>query len=282
MRALNIDVPDALAARWVDWFAPTVQPFLADEALAASVGGSEDQQLSDEVRDTFCLYGLPAGLRYVWLDEAQFMALPKPERVALVRGQLTHEREIVPSVRAWASVVGDKVRDQADGHRFVWWRSLLDGVEEQVLTDYIEEGRRPSRHDEVPEKVWESSAALLPEARRLAGTFAPASGPNCFGTVMAAAGVDGADTVWMLREPFEDWLADSTRPGGSDERPGTVLVWRSPDGLVQHAAVTLGGGWALHKPSQGWMSPTKVLTVEECKASARSVGRRLERRSLRS
>ena len=69
----------------------------------------------------------------------------------------------------------------------------------------------------------------------------------------------------------------TVRPVLWNDDPGTVLVWRSPDGLVQHAAVTLGDGWALHKPSQGWMSPTKVLTVEECKASSREVGRRLER-----
>jgi hypothetical protein len=288
VRALNIEVPDSLAQRWVEWFCPSVQPFLADDELAAGVTGpgtaddTADERLSDEVRDTFCLYGLPPGVRYLWLDEAQFMALPRLRRSALVRAQHALGREIVPSVRAWVSVTGDAARAQADGHRFVWWSSLLDGVEEQVLTDYIEEGRRPSRHDEVPEGVWESSARRLPSARRLAGTFAPASGPNCFGTVMAAAGVAGADTVWMLREPFEEWLAGSTRPGGHDDDPGTVLVWRSPDGLVQHAAVTLGGGWALHKPSQGWMSPHKVLTVEECKASSRSAGRRLQRRALLS
>lgn len=192
--------------------------------------------LAAEVRDTYCLYGLPSGLRYVWLSEAQFMSLRRPVRSALVRAQCTFDRALVPSVRSWISVVGDQARQQADGHRFVWWRSLLDGREEQVLKDYLEEGRRASRHDEVPEYVWNSVARTLPAARRIAGTFATASGPNCFGTVMAAAGVVGADTVWMQREPFERWLSDETRPGGDDAEPGTVLVWRSPDGLVQHAA----------------------------------------------
>jgi hypothetical protein len=282
VRTLNIEVPDRLATQWVEWFSPEVQPFLADDELAASVGGAQQQPLSDEVRDTFCLYGLPPGLRYLWFDEVQFMALPRARRSALVRAQHTFGRELVPSVRSWVPLVGEDVRTQADGHRFVWWRSLLDGVAERVLDDYIEEGRRPSRHDEVPQAVWNAGAGVLPGARRLAGTFPPASGPNCFGAVMAAAGVTGADTVWMQREPFEDWLAGSTRPGGRDDDPGTVLVWRSPDGLVQHAAVTLGGGWALHKPSQGWMSPTKVLTIDECKASSRSSGRRLERRTISS
>jgi hypothetical protein len=81
--------------------------------------------------------------------------------------------------------------------------------------------------------------------------------------------------MWMQREPLEQRLAEKTRPNGNDAAPGTVLVWRSPDGLVQHAAVT--HGWVLHKPSQGWMSPNKVLIVAECEGSSRETGRRLER-----
>jgi hypothetical protein len=97
---------------------------------------------------------------------------------------------------------------------------------------------------------------------------------------MATCGVEGAHDVWMHREPFEDWLAQHTTKGGHDGEPGTILVWRSVDGAVQHAAVTLGDGWALHKPSQGWMSPTKVLALREMKYSARARGQRLHRRHL--
>ena len=281
MRALNVDVDDALFARWVAWFSPAVQPFLADADLASSLGEHESgASLSDEVRDTYCLYELPAGLQYVWLSEAQFSALPRPRRAALVRAQRTFVRGLVPRVKSWVGVLGDQAREQADGHRFVWWPSLLEGCEEQVLRDYIEEGRRASRHDEVSEHLWTSVARTLPAARGIAGTFASASGPNCFGTVMASAGVVDADTVWMQREPFERWLSQQTRPGGEDAEPGTVLVWRSPDGLVQHAAVTLGEGWALHKPSQGWMSPNKILTTAECKVSSRAAGRRLVRHTI--
>lgn len=97
---------------------------------------------------------------------------------------------------------------------------------------------------------------------------------------MSAAGIVGAAEEWMQRETFESWLAERTSAGGEDDAPGTVLVWRSPDGLAQHTAVTLGDGWALHKPSQGWMSPTKVLAVPEVKSSARASRRRLTRRRL--
>lgn len=132
-----------------------------------------------------------------------------------------------------------------------------------------------------PASVWRSAEAALPEVARLAGTFPDASGPNCFGSVMAAAGVAGAEAEWMMRQPFEEWLARSTAAGGRDENPGTVLVWRSAEG-AEHAAVTLGGGWAFHKPSQGWMSPRVVLTAADVVRSSRAQGLRLSRRRLLS
>lgn len=48
----------------------------------------------------------------------------------------------------------------------------------------------------------------------------------------------------MGREPFEAFLQERTRPGGDDYQPGTLLLWRSANGQAQHAAVTLGDGWA--------------------------------------
>lgn len=59
-----------------------------------------------------------------------------------------------------------------------------------------------------------------------------------------------------------------------------MLVWRANDGSVQHAAVTLGEGWALNKPSQGWMSPTLVLSVSDAKFGSRSPGLHLHRRGI--
>jgi cell wall-associated NlpC family hydrolase len=97
---------------------------------------------------------------------------------------------------------------------------------------------------------------------------------------MAAAGIDGADRTWMQIELFEAWLEDSTRLGGRDDQAGTVLVWRDLHARPTHAAVTLGGGYLLHKPSQGWMSPIKVLTISEGKYSARTPGHQLTRRQL--
>lgn len=85
---------------------------------------------------------------------------------------------------------------------------------------------------------------------------------------------------WVQEEPFESWLAQATRPGGHDDLPGTVLVWRDGAGLPRHAAVTLGEEWALEKPSQEWSSPRTVLTASEVVRSARTPGLRLHRYRL--
>jgi hypothetical protein len=53
----------------------------------------------------------------------------------------------------------------------------------------VDDGGPASRHAELPDAVW---AATLPAARALAGTYPHGSGPNCFGTVMAATGMAGA------------------------------------------------------------------------------------------
>lgn len=122
-------------------------------------------------------------------------------------------------------------------------------------------------------RTWNQCAKVLPGARELAGTFPSSSGANCFGTVMAAAGVADAADEWMLQDAFLAWLTSVCVPGGDDDRPGTVLVWRDPEGLPVHAAVTLGDGWAFEKPSQAWSTARTVLTVQETVKVNRGRGR---------
>jgi hypothetical protein len=249
MRVLGIDVDADLMHRWRGWLMPAAQPYLVPTGLAAELGlADEPDRLTPELRDTFELYD-PAGSAVAWLTGRQARELPAAVRTAQ------------PAAHRWPS------RDET--------RTVARVVR------YVELGRRASRHRDVDPRTWRAAAGLLPRARELTGRFPAGSGPNCFGAVLAASGVDGAELVWMQREPFEAWLAASTRPGGRDDEPGTVLVWRSGDGLVQHAAVTLGDGWALHKPSQGWMSPTKVLRVRDVKLSSRAPGRHLRRHRMR-
>jgi hypothetical protein len=281
IEALGIEVPPDLLRRWVSWLAPDRQPFFLTEAEADSWSlATDDAQPDQQLRDTYQVYGLPKGLRTAWLDEATFSSLPRATRAGLVRAQFVHHRDAVPAVKAWAALVGPEVRQQADGHRFVWWPSLLQDRATLVLPALIGEYFQPSDHSSVAASTWERAAGLLPRARELSGTFPVGSGPNCFGTVMAAAGVEGAAEIWMQRQPFEDWLSTSTKSGGRDDVPGTVLVWRDRDRLVQHAAVSLGDGWLLHKPSQSWMSPRKVRPVKAAVQSLRTPGWRLERHFL--
>ncbi len=44
---------------------------------------------------------------------------------------------------------------------------------------------------------------------------------------------------------------------------GQVLVWRDDNVRVQHAAVSLGEGFVLHKEAQGWYAPRQVSRLDE-------------------
>lgn len=249
-QVLSIDVDSGVLNQWRAWLMPPEQPYLLARGVAGAAGLADDRErLSLEFADSFLLYGI-GDHAVCWLTRSGSRRLPSEVR----RNQ--------PAAHRWPS--RDHAGDIARAVRFV------------------EEGRRQSRHAEVGGPTWRSAARVLPAARDLAGTFPPASGPNCFAAVMGAAGVPGAAATWMVREPFEQWLAAETRPGGRDDQAGTVLVWRDINQAVQHTAVTLGDGWALHKPSQGWMSPTKVLTVRGVILSSRVRGHHLQRRTLLS
>ncbi len=280
---LNISIRADLTARQLAWFAPDCHPFVATRQSATRLGdevGATTMAVSAEVRDTFELYRLGPDRQIVGLSEDAFLRLRPTTRARLVREQVHWGRGNVPTVRSVPQQVRPLVQGQADGHRFVWWRRLMQGNALQVLDAYLADGRRPSLHGDVPPEHWRQVARIVPGAQRLAGRYPDRSGPNCFGAVMAACGVEGAEQEWVMREPFDAWLTKHTRRGGSDDGAGTVLVWRAPDGQADHAAVTIGGGWLLHKPSQGWMSPWKILTVAGGKSSARARGRRLTRHQL--
>ena len=292
MIVLGINVDVELQHSWERWLAPEVQPFFV-ESLRSWPKGADAGPLSPELRDTYKVWKLDRSLKVLWLDEGGFLGMSREKRALLVKYQVAHGRGAVPSVRGWLDALDETtLRAQADGHRFVWWPSLLAGKSGEILRRTVEADILPwssrytrsfdpsSRHQQVSASTWNRCAGLLPAARSLAGTFPSASGANCFGTVMAAAGVEGAADEWMLQEPFLEWLDSACRPGSRDDQPGTVLVWRDQSGLPVHAAVTIGGGWALEKASQAWSSPRAVLTVEDAIRTNRSVGQRLERHHI--
>lgn len=282
MRVLGAEAGDSLVERWREWIAPPCQPFVLEAGDHDPLRG-ESIEATAELRDTFHLWAVDQSLREVWLSEDTFAALPRPRRAALVRAQVANRRGAVPSVGAWADLLDRQtIRHQADGHRFVWWRPLL-GAGAEVVRRFVERENDgvASRHLEVPESTWRRGLQVVPVARDLAGTFAERSGPNCFGGVMAACGVPDVKDTWMLQAPFDGWVGGNTRRGGRDCDPGTLLVWRDRAGTAQHAAVTLGDGWAFEKPSQCWATPYRVLDVADLIRGNRTPGQRLERHRIR-
>lgn len=290
MILLGIAVNANLLDRWRVWLAPEVQPFFVDSLRAWPKGTFPRRSLSPELRDTYRAWRVDRSLKTLWLDEAMFLGMSQSQRSTLVRAQVVHRRGAVPSVRRWWDLLDEAVlRSQADGHRFVWWPSLLATNAHPILSRAVvaaPDGREvdslPSRHREVAGSTWAACVAVLPEARRVAGTFPPSSGPNCFATVMAAAGVNRGAEQTKLQAPFLTWLGSSCRPGGRDEDAGTVLVWRDGTGAPVHAAVTLGGGWALEKASQEWWTPSAVRRVGDVIRTTRMRGRRLERHHIQA
>ncbi|WP_293915070.1 hypothetical protein [Deinococcus sp.] len=258
---LNIPVSHAQLQRWSRYLAPARQPFFLTPEQARPFGLTlTTPDPSPEERDTFQLWNVGPD-QAALLNEADYLRLTPAQRAELLSIQREHRRGAVEPVGEWRDLLPE-VAGQSGGERFVWWPSVLAGREPEILGRVLARDRLPCLHAEVPESLWNTVLSILPRARELAGTFVPGSGPNCFGTVMAAAGVSGAENVWMQREPFEAWLLEYTRPT-PEPAPGSVLIWRSATGQVDHAAAVLGADYVLHKPSQGWDSPRQVVTLAQ-------------------
>ncbi len=282
MIVLGIDVDDMRLRSWRAWLAPPRQPFFVGPGGRWSNRAQSTGSLTPEERDTFKVWRMKSEhRRAMWLNEQEFFALPRNDRADLVRSQVHLERGAVPSVRRWSDLMDPALlRHQADGHRFVWWPHLLDDHAAAIVARHVSDEGTASQHLHVPARVWRDAEGILPGARALAGTFPRSSGPNCFGTVMAAAGVSGVEDEWILTAPFLNWLAAACRPGGSDDEPGTILMWRDRNGTPNHAAVTLGEGWALEKPAQTWWTPRCIVQSRDVIQSTRSPGLRLERHQI--
>lgn len=254
---LGIPVDRQLISRWVEFYAPSRQP------VDVSVLETDDRRrlpptpalpVTPEWRDTFFLYRVRD---LAWLSENDWRGLPRR-----VRHRLTADR-------------AGRMRPKPTP----CWPS--DPLLIPRLLRWVEAGVRPSLHPLARDALTSASHGPLPRAAELAGRFPHGSGPNCFGTVMAAAG-RLVERDWVQQDQFEQWLSGETHadPAGSDDEAGQVLLWHE-HGQLAHAAVTLGQGWALHKPSQSWSSPTLVWTVDEVIRAWRLPGTRLTRRRIR-
>lgn len=242
---LGIDVDDDLLALWRGWFCPPSQLFRAENLSQATLDAVEHVELNAiplEIRDTFDAY---AGA-WVQLDEPTFRVLPAALREELLA-----------------------TRDAEGEHGMFRWPSEMEAESDGALIDFLYDGVSPSRHADVDGSTWAECASLLPDARRLAGTFARSSGPNCFATVMVATGMD-VENEHMGHRGIEDFLASRTEPVKDPDlaEPGVVLLWRRQRDEPHHACVTLGDGWALNKPAQAWWAPRYVWSLETVLADA--------------
>ncbi|RCK70429.1 hypothetical protein DT076_07235 [Desertihabitans brevis] len=258
-QVLGIPVAADLLERWRGWFAPPVQPFRTDLMRPDVAAAAPDRRVQPtaEWQDTFFMYDGT----WTWLSEAEFWALRPSHRRALLA---IRRRTVRPKTMPV-------------------WPSELAAAGDEVMLRWVASGAvRPSRHDALPTDVWERAEPLLPRARALAGTFAQGSGPNCFGTVMAASGLDTAD-VQVGPQQFQAWVDECAEPVSGtarDNEPGIVFVW-TEHGQVAHATVSVGAGWMLTKPSQSWSSPRLIMTVRDAVSSWRFRGTQLHRYRLR-
>ena len=260
---LGIPVSAPLIRAWEGHFAPAVQPFYLSDEFAARLAHlplwKRDElhpvHLPLGVRDTLNLHDVtPEASWALLLDEHGFLALPPHTRTELLEAQLGFRR-------------GGVECDPLTQELSVWWpgpwKALTPDARWTHLKTFLEQGRLPCRRRELTPAHRQQLRGRFPELLPLMGTFAADSGPNCFGSVMAACGVPGVSGLWMHSPPFMRWLERAAVPSDDLGACGTVLIWRDASGQVQHAALALGHGWLFHKEAQAWFSPRQVVRQQE-------------------
>lgn len=287
-------VNPTIFAAWQRHWAPRAQPFFISDALVRRLPSwprftrKEFHQsgVSLSLHDTFATYDIGENPPWVmWLTYAAFASLGYAEQLDLLQEQRSFGRAGVVHLDEVADRVDTtKVAELVTEGYFVWWRQLwelLEKIEQYgILRTFVETDRLPCRRGELSSRYWHLVASCLPGARDLAGSFLPESGGNCLATVMAAFDAPAVAERWVHPEPFERWLERFTRPSESSvqlplEPPelGSVLVWRDENARVQHAAVSLGAGFVLHKEAQGWYAPRQVGGLKDALAQWQDSGR---------
>lgn len=281
MELLNCRLDDATLGAWKGHSAPEVQPFFCRRRFSlpsASRARWLDRRdvgtaLSPSSHDTFATYEVTRSARHLLLlDEPTFLSFPAGVRSGLLREQLEVGRG---GVFQLADIVGQltpsehaQLTDECwqASSLLVWWPGLLATLspasQARVLSAFASEDRPPCRRGELPPHVWRGVRRLLPGVAELAGTLALDSGPNCLGSVIEAFTAE-RHMGRTEREEFEVWLDDSRPIAGDATELGTVLLWRDEQGVLQHAAVSVGAGFVFHKEAQTWWSPWQVVRLAE-------------------
>ena len=264
-------------AHWQRHFAPPAQPFFVSDALAQQLPawprftrqefGRSGVPLS--LQDTFTTYNVTAEASWViWLTFEAFSKLSDAEKFSLLEEQRRLGRGGVVHLTEVAGLLETrKLEPGAVDGLFAWWPQLwklLSKTEKyNVLRAFVETDRLHCERGELTADDWQRVSKCLLSAHALAGSFLPESGGNCFGTVIAAFGAPAVAAIWVHPEPFMRWLesfvAASTLTSSIMPGLGDVLVWVDDNARIQHAAVSLGNDFVLHKEAQSWFAPRQVM-----------------------
>lgn len=261
---------------------PVVIPLMSRAEAA-----SDWVDLPLDARDTYTVYNVDPSAEWVsMLDSASLLVLEPAVRAKLLHLQLTLGRGQIYPLQAHEEMTeGDPASRLAEPFIFATENSGMMSLQYEVwhafrpetrahwLMSYVSQDDSICHSSELAEGAWETiEQACGPMPRRLAGTFSPRSGPNCFSTTLAAATPDIAvgdriAALWLHQGPFLRGLAHlGFREVGriSDVRgvaPRSVIVWNDAEGQAQHACFVPLEGWALNKDAQGWQAPRQLLPL---------------------
>jgi hypothetical protein len=255
-----------------------------------------------DARDGYTTYNVAASAEWVSiLDSASLLALEPQTRAELLHLQWTLGRGQIYTLRFYEEVSHhDPAAGLAEPFVFeaenelmlslqyeVWQRLSLE-TRSRWLKWFVSQDDTACHSSTLSEDMWNMiDADCGPMPRRLAGTFSPRSGPNCFSTALAGAipdvafGVCVAD-LWLHQEAFLRGLTRlGFRPCAQSSNVDqvtarSVVVWSTPDGQAQHACFVPLDGWALNKDAQGWHAPRQLLPLVDLTASWRDAGLQMQ------
>lgn len=196
---LNCRVTDDLLHNWEDrlvfrrepiFISPALRLLLPAHTLVLSPAEFRENQYyaSLDHQDTYNLYTMDrGGLGVTFMSPAEIDHLQASARQQLMAFQLQRGRGQIYSPD-WFESAGVACPTERDlvatetGPMYAlrhdtWW-SWSTTARRAWLERYITQGRQPCLSPSLPPHFWRR----WPTARLLAGTFAPSSGPNCFGS----------------------------------------------------------------------------------------------------
>lgn len=290
-------VSDGLLERWSSLLVREHAPFFVTEAAlsllpqgAVRLTRSEFNQMSPglDLRDSYRTYDVkPEGAFVALIGAAEFRTLPCDARQALLRlqwklgrGQIydlnairgmlpVAERPVVEGAAVFSTPEGEKV-----ALNYEVWHSLSPSGRWRWLLAFVSEDQPACLSGTLSREEWAGIERQHGSAvRRLAGTFAWSSGPNCFSTALAAATRSlptamSISTLWLHQGPFLRTLAE--RGYAPDDAvtetgpfpPGAILVWSDPRGALRHACYVVDDELALNKDSQAWFVPRRLVPIQ--------------------